>query len=170
MARFLPSALRRALLMPGTADGIVKAVTVTHDDLASPIRVVSDRVPYAAWQGEDWQGLLFKIGMLSDTDAMPRQQIELQNVDRMIGDALRSIVGPARLLIQFARADDFDQSVTPRVPIDTAPAFYEASHLFLVNAQVNAGSVTADVVGWDYTQSTYPGRCASQDRYPGAFR
>ena len=97
-------------------------------------------------------------------------QTEVQNVDRKIGDALRAITSPARVQLDVIAASEFDQSADPRTPRGTPLVMYEAKHLFLVNVSVNALAVTGDLVSWDYTQDTWPGRRATQERCPALYR
>lgn len=169
MARTLSGALKRLLLTQMTGAGIIAFLTIDHDNLAEPIRVACDGVNYVR-DGETFTGFPFKFGLLTDDENPPKAQIEIQNADRKIGDALRSLTSPARLTLELLSADEFDQTVKPRVALGTPPIEYEASNLFLVNVSVNAMTITGDVVSWDYTQDSWPARRATQDRFPGLFR
>lgn len=169
MARLIPGQLRRVLDLQESGEAILGFLTISHDDLATPIRVACDGVDYVRL-GETWTGFPFKFAILSDGEATPKTQIEVQNVDRKIGDALKAITSPARVQIDIIAASEFDQTVEPRVALGTPLVAYSAKHLFLVNVSVDAGTVTGDVVSWDYTQTTWPARRATQDRFPGLFR
>lgn len=169
MARSISSSLRRILLLQESGEAIVCFFTITHPDLADPIRVVSDGVDYE-WQGERWIGFPFRWQLLTDDETAPRCQIELQNVDRRIGDALQSLSSTVRLQIDIVAASEFDQTVDPRLPLGTPPEEYSAAHLRLSNVTVDAMAITGDVVSRDYSQDAFPGRLASQDRFPGLYR
>ena len=169
MPRPISASLRRWLDMQESGEAILAFLTITHADLADPITVVSDGVDYV-WDGVTYIGFPFRFGLLSDEEGPPRCQIEVQNVDRKIGDALRALSSPARLRLDLVAAGEFDRASDPRVALGTPPVEYSASHLFLVNVAVDAMMVTGDVVSWDYTQDTWPARRATQDRYPGLFR
>ncbi|MFG1247611.1 DUF1833 family protein [Xanthobacter flavus] len=169
MRRLIPSSLRRVLDLQESGVALIGFLAISHASLATPIRVASDGVDYL-WQDERWIGFPFKFALLSDGEAGPRTQIEVQNVDRKIGDALRAITSPARVQIDILAASEFDESVTPREPLGTPLVAYSAKHLFLVNVSVDALAVTGDLVSWDYTQDTWPGRRATQDRCPALYR
>lgn len=169
MPRALSGALRRQLNLQESGEAILAFLTITHADLAEPITVVGDGVDYV-WDAVTYVGFPFRFALLSDEEGPPRCQIEVQNVDRKIGDALRALPSPARLRLELVAASEFDQTADPRTPLGTPPIEYSASHLFLVNVSVDAMTVTGDVVSWDYTQDTWPARRATQDRYPGLFR
>jgi hypothetical protein len=47
---------------------------------------------------------------------------------------------------------------------------YTADKLYLQNASVNDGEVTADIVGWDFMQRVWPTERADQNNFPGLFR
>lgn len=169
MARVISGALRRWLNLQESGAAVIAFLTITSDDLAEPICVAGDGVDYVRG-GVTYIGFPFKFGLLTDEEGAPRCQIEVQNVDRKIGDALRALSSPARLKLELISADEFDQTAGPRTALGTPPIEYVANHLFLVNVSVDAMAVTGDVVSWDYTQDTWPARRATQDRYPGLFR
>lgn len=169
MARPISGALKRALLKQESGEAIIAFLAISHVDLAEPIRVASDGVDYS-WQGEAWTGFPFKMQILSDDEGAPKCQIEVQNVDRKIGDALRALSTPPRLRLDLVAASEFDQTADPRAPIGTPPVEYSANHLRLINVSVSAMTVTGDVAGMDYSQDYFPGRYATQDRFPGLFR
>lgn len=169
MARVIPSATRRWLEMQESGEALLMFLTISHASLATPIRVVSDGVDYT-WQSVNWTGFPFRVGLLTDDETAPRCQIEVQNVDRQIGDALKGLTSPAALRLDLLAASEFDETATPRTPRGTPPLLWSANHLRLVNVSVGALTVTGDVVSWDYTQDTWPARRATQDRFPGLFR
>lgn len=169
MARTISQSLLRSVQMQESGAAIIPFLTITHDDLAETIRVAGDGVDYL-WQTYTWIGFPFDIGLLTDNESPPRAQLTIQNVDRRIGDALRTLPSPARLRLDLVEASEFDQAAVPRVPLGTPVISYTANHLFVVNVSVSAAEVTADLVSWDYTQDTFPARRATQDRYGALFR
>ena len=169
MARAISSALRRLLLLQESGEAIVCFLTISHPSLAEPIRVVSDGVGYA-WDGEDWTGFPFRWQLLTDDETAPRCQIELQNADRRIGDKLKGLTSTVRLQIDIVAASEFDQTADPRTPLGTPPVEYSAAHLRLANVSVDAMMITGDIVSRDYSQDAFPGRLATQDRFPGLYR
>lgn len=169
MARAISSSLRRVLLLQESGEAIVCFFTISHPSLAEPVRLASDGVDYE-YDGESWIGFPFRCQLLTDDETAPRCQIELQNVDRRIGDALQALTSTVRLQIDIVAASEFDQDADPRTPIGTPPVEYSAAHLRLANVSVDAMMITGDIVSRDYSQDAYPGRLASQDRFPGLYR
>lgn len=169
MARTISQSLRAAVQRQETGEAIIPFITITHANLDPPIRVAGDGVDYV-WQGETWTGFFFEVEMLSDDESPPRSRLTIQNVDRKIGDAVRALTSPPRLRIDLVAASEFDQTVKPRTALGTPVIDYTANHLFLASISVDSLQVTAEIVSWDYTQTTYPGRLSTQDRYPALFR
>ncbi len=169
MSRAISGAFRRALLLQESGEAIIAFLTIDHDDLAAPIRVASDGVDYS-WQGEDWIGFPFKMHLLSDDEGAPKCQIEVQNVDRAIGDKLRALSSTARLRLDLVAASEFDQTADPRTPLGAPPVEYSANHLRLANVSVDAMMITGDVISRDYSQDSFPARLATQDKFPGLYR
>lgn len=116
MARSISSALKRTLLLQESGEAIIAFLTIDHDDLAEPIRVASDGAGYV-FQGVTWTGFPFRMQLVSDDEGAPKCQIEVQNVDRRIGDALKAISSTARLRLDLVAASAFDQTADPRTAI-----------------------------------------------------
>lgn len=169
MPRIISTSLRKLMQQQESGEAIIPFLTITHPTIDPPIRVAGDGVDYV-WQGEDWTGFFYEVNMLSDDESPPKTQLSIQNVDRRIGDTLLSISTPARIRLDLVAASEFDQTANPRTPLGTPPIEYTANFLFLTGVTVDAGNVTGDVVSWDYTQDTWPGRRATQDRFPALYR
>jgi hypothetical protein len=144
-------------------------LTISHDTLLDPLRVVRDTKDYV-YDGETWTGFPFEISILSDTDEAPSATLEIQNVDLIIGETIHNLMTPPRLKLELLSSDDFDLTVDPRVEIGTPSPEYVADKLFLANVRLDALTVSGEIVGWDYVQRTWPGIRATQNRLPGLFR
>ena len=144
-------------------------VTLSHPLLSDPVRVVSDTHSYVR-SGFTWIGFPFDILLLSDDDNPPKATIEIQNVDRVIGNTIQPLTTPPRLMIELLHSDDFYLTADPRTEIGTAAVEYAAPNLFLANVKIDAMTVAADIIGYDFTQRTWPGIRATQNRLPGLFR
>jgi hypothetical protein len=143
--------------------------TISHSELATPIRVVNDTVDYS-YNSFSWIGFPFDITILGDDESPPQAKIELQNVDQVIGQAVRDLSGAPRLKLELLSSADFNLDVRPRVPIGSPFVQYIADRLYLSNVSVDVLTISAQIVGWDYLQRTWPGIRATQSRLPGLFR
>jgi hypothetical protein len=171
MARQISASLRKELEDQETGDAILVFITITHPDLDEAIRVVSDTVDYV-WNSDTYIGFPFDIQLLTDNDSPPRASLTIQNVDRRIGNAIDSLTSPPRFRIDVMGASWFDQTVVPRVAIDSPEpeADYTADRLFLSDVTVTAFEVSATIVSWNYVQEVWPGIRATQSRLPGLYR
>lgn len=170
--RTISASFRRSVESRFQADANLIFVSISHPLLIEPVRVVSDTKDYF-WDGYLWTGFPFDIQLLTDDDQPPRAVIEIQNVDRIIGNTIRPLTSAPRLKIELLHSDDFDLTLDPRMPPGGSPTptvEYSAPNLFLANVKIDAMTVAGDIVGWDFTQRTWPGVRASQNRLPGLFR
>lgn len=169
MPRTITASFRRSVESRFQEDANLIFATLSHPLLIEPVRVVSDTKDFMR-DGFRWTGFPFDISILSDDDQPPKAQIEIQNVDRRIGETIRPLTSAPRLKIELLHSDDFNLTVDPRTPIGTPSVEYSAPNLFLANVKIDVLMVTADVVGWDHTQVTWPGIRATQNRLPALFR
>ena len=88
-------------------------LTITHDDLAEPIRVVWDTKDFV-YGGETFIGFPFDLEILSDDEKPPQAKLTIQNIDPRIGDSIRELSSPPRLKIELLSSADFDLTVDPR--------------------------------------------------------
>lgn len=169
MPRSISSSYRQSIESQMSSDTDLLFLTIYHSTMDTPIRVVNDNVNYS-FQGYTWQWFPFKLSLMSDDESAPSAKLTINNVSSQIGQAIRRLTRAPRLRIELYASFEFDLTVTPRVPIGTPTAQYIADFLFLTNITVNQAEVSANIVGWDYTQKVFPGVRASIDRTPGLFR
>lgn len=169
MSRAAAESVRAQLEDPSSPHALLGFLTITHPALAEPLRVVSDVMDYT-FGGALFIGLPFGFKLLTDTEAAPITQLQIQNVDRRIGQALRSMTGRAGVKLQLLSSSDFDLSQDPRTEIGTAAVIYGFAHFSLRNVSVGAIEITGDVVLQDFSTEPWPHVRATQDRLPGLFR
>jgi len=168
--RIIPAGVERELNREESAEIYLVFLTITHDNLPEPIRVVSDPKDFTL-DGETFIGFPFTISMLSDTESPPEAELEIQNVDQKIGRTLLDLIDPARLKLEIIAGSEFDLTVDPRTPIDgTMPRVYVADSLYLVDVEVDVLAVKGRLRTWDYAQEVWPGTLATKDRFPGLYR
>lgn len=172
--RTLTPAFREAMEKQETEAFPLIFLRIRHPSLVDEIRLVrngSDVVLNASDTGElVYKGADFQVNILSDGEGSATAQLQVQNVDLEIGNALIDAFDPARIDLEIYSSALFNESVVPHPPIVPNPAYeFQALYLFLVEASIRDDFVTGTLRGWDYTQETYPGIVATEDRFPGLF-
>ena len=169
MSRDIPSALALDLQSQASTHALLAFMTITHRNLATPIRVVSDPLDFEV-DGQVFLGCPFEFQLLNDDENAPMTQVRVQNVDRRIGEAIRTVPDRARVMLEVRSTADFDLSVTPRSEVGTSSVVYGFRHFDLIDVTVNAVEVTGTLMLRDYSQEPWPGRRATQSRCPALFR
>jgi hypothetical protein len=124
-----------ATLLARQADKVLVALlTVSHADLAAPLRLCTgmpgDDIVSG---GNTFTAAPFDIGWPNDDDQVPVAQLVAMNVDRAIGQALESINDPAEVTLQAVLASSPDT-------IERTAAKFQ-----IRNARWNAIQLTADI-------------------------
>ena len=167
--RVIDADIRRELEKQGSEHVLLAFVTVEHENLLEPIRVVNDVTDYVL-DGNTYQGILFGFKLLPDGDEIPSTDIVIPNVDRRIGRVLRPLGGRARVSLSVYSSADFDLSVFPRTAVGTPSLIYSFSRFNLVEVDHNEVEVTGKLMLRDPTQEQWPGISATRSRLPGLWR
>lgn len=141
---------------------------IDHPALGEPIRVVADVLPYV-WAGATWTPYPFGFRRLTEEDAMPETRLVIQNVDRRLGNALRTLSGRASVSMWLLTSADFDLSLDPREPLGTVTPLYSFEGYDLTDVTIDPIQITGRVTLRDYSTEPWPGIRATQDRFPGLF-
>lgn len=177
MPRTLSATAVSDLLRQEAADELLFFVTLSHDTLAQPIRVVRDSGTYQGeaasytWQDVSWTCFPFEVQWVSDTDGPPEARLVVANVDRTVGQAIDNLTTAPTVRIDLVLRSEFDLAVNPRVALDGIDPDPEATAdgLLLVDAEVTAQAVSGRLVMIDYTQEVYPNMRATPTRTPGLY-
>lgn len=169
MSRTIPAPVRAGLEREASPDALLAFLTITHANLAEPIRVVSDVIDYV-WDGNTFIGLPFEVTAVTDEDGPPSTQIRIQNTDRRIGAAIRSTPERAVVRLDVLSSADFDLSQEPRVATGTPAVVYGFRYFELIDVSADVVEITARVFLRDFAQEQWPGISATQSRCPGLFR
>ncbi len=177
MSRTLLASHRTSLETPHGETQPLVFIELTHADLATPIRVVSDTatengVP-VTWtlDGNAYTAFPFTVRLLTDDDGPPRGELEVANVDRAIGEALLPLSTPLSLHLRVIPASEFDVTVNPRVPYTTPPTYpYEATNLVVREITVDALTIRGTIESVDDTAELWPGLTVTKALLPGMFR
>ena len=170
MSRTITPAIRADLTAASSPHALLGFATITHRALVEPIRVVSDPLDYEVG-GDLYLGCPFEFRLLTDEDTHPTTEIRIQNVDRRIGEMLRTVTDRARLSLEVRSTADFDLSAVPRVELPGgSSAIYGFRHFDLIDVTVTPLEVSGTVMLRDYSAEPWPGRRATQSRCPALFR
>lgn len=94
MPRTLSSVAREAIFAAQTGEAFLVLLTLSHPDLADPIRVTSDSVNTVSG-GNTFQRFPFTIGIPDEPeDVPPSARLEIDNVSREIIAAVQTVTGP----------------------------------------------------------------------------
>ncbi len=166
MSRSIPAAAEPLEEASGVA--WLPFIEISHPTLTTPIRAVSDVIDYQ-WGGATWTAYPFGFRRISDDDGMPETQLVIQNIDRRIGAAIRSLSGRVGVSMWLLSSADFDLSADPRAAIGTPTPLYSITDWDLLNIKIDPIAVTARVTMRDYATEPWPGIRATEDKFPGLF-
>lgn len=153
----ISAAAKKALFAQETGEAFLILLTISHASLAHPIRVVNNHVDVTS-NGSVYTGFPFEIDLPDDVPGQPpRVRLRIDNIERQIVDAVRSIVGPF--------------SVQLDVVMGSSPSTIEASFpsLSAVRVEYDALVVEADLAFEDVLNEPFPGDSFIPSQYPGLF-
>ena len=157
MSRILSGPAQQALFAQETGDAFIVLLTISHDALAEPIRVTSDEV-IAVSDGESFVPFPFDLVLPTDIDSKSyRAKLVIDNIDRSIVQAVRSLATAPSVLIQIVRA--------------ATPDVIEAQFVdfTLTNVTYDSWRVQGDLTVEDFTAEPYPATLFSPGLFPGLF-
>lgn len=158
MPRALSATAKRAIFAQETGEVFVVLLELTHPQLPAPIRVCSngDTIIH---DGADYVPFPFRASLLSEPDdTVPQATLEIDNVDRQIVEAVRSVSGQPI-------------SVRMKVVLASSPDFVEAGPFDLklrdvgYDALVVSGTLAVD----DVFTAAFPSPIMSPTTAPGLF-
>ena len=167
--RVVPENVRRGLETTAHGDVLLAFVTVEHENLGEPIRVVNDVVDYIL-DGETYTGVLFGFKLMPDGEGVPSTDTIIPNVDRRIGLSLRPVSGRATVSLDIYSSVDFDLTANPRIQHGTPTRIYGWTNFELIEVENTESEVTGKLILRDASQEQWPGISATQSRVPGAYR
>ena len=157
MSRAVSSLTRQALYAAETGEAFLILLTLGHASLTQPIRVTSDAVTTAS-RGNDFAPFPFDLLLPDDQDnRSPRARLVIDNVDRQIVEAVRSLSSAPAVLIEIIRA--------------AAPDTVEAQFVDfkLTNVAYDAQRVEGFLTIEDFTAEPFPAATFSPGAFPALF-
>lgn len=184
MPRVLSTAFRKSIEMRDSPALILCFVTFEHDDLATPIRIVSEDLSGVSrgadgviinynLGGDLFLGLPFHFDLVSDNDRAPVARIAIPDIERSVGLALLATVQSPTLTLEVYSSADFGSSLdlnnarsptgSPLTPVYSAPL------LRMRNVSSDQIVLQADLASFDYTSEPWPYHRVTKDIVPGAY-
>jgi len=157
MSRTLSAAARAALFAPQTGEAFFVLLTITHPNLATPIRVVNNRANVVSG-GETFIAFPFTVVLPEETEETPgRARLIICNVDRSIVQALRALESPPSISFVIVLASSPDT-------IEAGPFNFT-----LRQAGYDAMTVEGDLELEDFLNETFPADRFVPATFPGLF-
>lgn len=148
---------RTALNASGTGEVFLILLTLSHPQLPEPIRVTSDAVATVSRE-QVFSPFPFDLTLPDDAEgAAPAARLSIDNIDRRVVMAVRSLQSAAYVLIEIVRA------AAP----DVIEAKFEDFRLTDISydSQVVAGNLTLE----DFVSEPFPAAIFSPGLFPGLF-
>lgn len=156
--RTLSTQARQAMFSAQTGEALLVLLEIDHEALQEPFRLSSDNVDTVSG-GLTYQSFFFRLTLADDRDdQISRARIEVDNVDRRIVEAVRSISGPPAVTVRLVLAS------TPDV-LEAGPIPFQ-----LLNANWDALIVEGEL-GYDLEiiNQAYPAHRMTPQFFPGLF-
>lgn len=157
MSRNITTTTRQAIYGAETGEAFVILLTLSHENLAAPIRISSDGVDTES-RGEVFVAYPFDLTLPDDEESRSsRARLVIDNVDRQIIAALRGLSSAPVLTMEIVRG--------------AAPDVVEAvfSDFRLINVTYDSQVIEADMGIEDFTAEPYPAASFSPSLFPGMF-
>lgn len=108
MSRVISSAARAAINAPQTSEVFLIILEINHADLPSPIRVVNNNEAIIS-NGDTYLATAFTFDIPAQEDGtISNSRLSIDNVDRAIVQAIRSISSPPDISVSVILASDPD--------------------------------------------------------------
>jgi len=136
---------------------LLSLLTVTHQSLSTPIRIVNNTENITSG-GEEFLATSFEAELPSDTERrVPTARITVSNIDQRLITALRSIASAPLFTLAVVNAD--------------TPDTYEYGPIDLVlrDYQADANTIRLSLSLDDFTQEGFPNPRFDPVSFPGLF-
>ncbi len=157
MSRSLSSLALQSLYASETGDAFLVLLSLSHPDLPVPVTVTSDAVPTVS-NGVTFVPFPFDLALPNDLDAKSyRARLVIDNIDRQIVAAVRSVTSAPDILIRIVRAATPDTVESQFIDFKLTNVIYDAYRI--------EGELTVE----DFTAEPYPAATFSPGLFPGLF-
>jgi hypothetical protein len=152
--RQLSTAAVSAIMAQETDEAFLPLLTISHADLAEPIRLVAN-IENISSRGETYIGLPFEIEFpQEDGEQIGAARLRVDNVDRMIVQTLRTIQTPPTVTVEVVLASQPDTVEMALTNLTLRDAAYDA---LAVTGYLRPEDVTEEPIGETITPTRFPG-------------
>lgn len=139
-----------------TEEAWIVLIEISHPSLVTPIRVANNPQDITS-NGNVFLAGAFTLTLPSDSETIPNVSLSVDNVDRAIVDAARSVATPPVCTIY--------------VVLGSSPNTIEAGPFAMTMSDVvyDASKVTATLIYEDLLNEPFPARSFNPSLYPGMF-
>lgn len=157
MSRSLTTTAVQAANAQETGEVFLILLTISHASLSPSIRVVGNTEDIVS-NGETFLAFPFEITLPDDApESVAQVSLKIDNVDRQIVDAIRSISSPPTVSIDVILASDPDT-------IEAGPF-----NMTLLQSDYDVLTVTGELVFEDVLNEPFPGDSFDPVGFPGLF-
>jgi len=167
VSRTTSETFRNSVFANETGEVVICLLTITHEDMAEPIRITSDPttrisenpLSYATTsRGETYIFIPFEFTLPEDRDDVPpRVSINISNANRDLIALLRSISSPLQVKVELVLASSLDD-VEIELPV-----------MQLSEITYDANGVQANLVIDGMQNEPFPSGAFDRTRFPGLF-
>lgn len=156
--RALSTALKAAITAQETGEALLPLLTISHPDLAVPLRLVRNQVDVTS-RGETYTAFAFDVTLPDDVDDHPpRASLVIDNISLELVDLMRSLREPPEMLLELVFAG------TP----DTVEASWQA--FLLDQPSWDAKTIEASLVLEETLLEEVPFHAFTPGFFPGVFK
>jgi len=157
MSRSLSSSFLEALYSERTNEVFLVLLSIAHADLVETIRVVNNTENITS-SGVEYTAFPFTLSLPDDIeDQLPAVTLSIDNVDRSIVEAVRTINSPATVSLSVVLASDPDT-------VEIGPITLTMRQVEYDQLTVSGTLQPADLLSEPFPQGRF-----SPNRYPGLF-
>jgi hypothetical protein len=157
MSRSLSTAAANALTGQETTEVFLILLTISHASLPASIRVVNDNADITS-RSNSYIAFPFEINLPADSaENLSRISLKIDNVDRALVDAIRSITTPPTVTIEVILASSPDT-------VEAGPF-----EMTMENAVYDANTVQCNLAFEDVLNEPFPGGRFLPSTWEGLF-
>ena len=157
MSRAVSATFLQKVFAQETSEIFLCILQIDHDDLDTPIRIVNNTENITIG-GYEYIGFPFQLSMPGDVeDQLPAVNISIDNVDRTIVEAVRTISSPPTVYLSVIMVSN----TTPNTgSVERGPI-----ELTLRQAEYDALIVSGNLEPHDILSEPFPQSCFTPNRY-----
>jgi len=157
MARVISDTVKAHLYALNTDEPFLVLLEVDEPTLAEPIRLVANSLAITH-DGDVYLPMWFEVGLPEDDgESLGETTLVIDNIDRAVGDAVRSVSGRPTALMSLVSETDWDEVLAG--PFD----------LEIEQVEISQTTATATAIAPEGLFNWYPFQVRTQTTEPGIY-